>query len=281
MDKQKTNTPNRILQAVILAAGLSVLVPASNVSAEAISHAYQTDSQNVTKGALLSLVNDRSSQVEPANSTKNGSKLVGVAADEPLLELSSKAGRSTQVVIEGTTDVMVSDLNGDIRMGDKITASPVNGIGMKAVAAAEVVGTAQADFTSVRTVTRQITSQDGAVRSLRVGLLPAAVNVTFYSSGAMTDRLAAYVPTVLQTVANTIAGKPVAPIKVLLSSAAMLMGVVIVIVILQSGVRSGVISIGRNPMAYSMLRRGLIDVIVGAIAILVLSGVTSYGLLVT
>jgi hypothetical protein len=60
-----------------------------------------------------------------------------------------------------------------------------------------------------------------------------------------------------------------------------MIGFIIVTVILYSAVRSGVISIGRNPLAYSKLRRGIIDVIIGAIAILILSGVVAYALLIT
>jgi hypothetical protein len=230
---------------------------------------------------LLSRVANDPKKVEPANSTSNGGNLVGVAADEPLLALSSGGARDAQVVTGGTTEVLVSDLAGDVKSGDKITASPLSGIGVKAVMSGEVVGTAQSDLGKAKTVKRQVTDRDGKQRDVKVGLLPVAVNVTYYSSGTTTDKLADFVPDALQTAANAVAGRPVAPVKVILSSLSLMIGFIIVTVILYSAVRSGVISIGRNPLAYSKLRRGIIDVIIGAIAILILSGVVAYALLIT
>lgn len=266
--------------AVLLALAGTLIAPVGLASAEAISHSYATSSDNISKGALLSLVASGSSKVEPADSATNGGNLVGVAADEPLLSLSSGNERSTQVVIEGTTEVLVSDLNGDIRAGDKVTASPLSGIGMKVGDAAEIVGTAQADLSKVKTVVRRVTGQDGRPRDVKVGRLPVAVNVTYYSSGRDDTGLSAFVPSFLQSLANTVAGEPVPPHKVLISFVTLFLGFAIVIVMLQAAIRGGVISIGRNPLAYGKLRRGMIDIIIASIAILVLSAVAAYGLLV-
>src|SRR5882757_8634946 len=153
MTTVKSRTVRKIWQYGSILALL--LIPVSCVAAGAISQGYKTKSTNISKGALLSLVSSSSTTVEPANSS-NATNLLGVAADKPLIELSGSSESSTQVVVGGSTDVLVSTINGAVKAGDKITASPVSGIGMKAVEAAQVIGTAQASLDSVKTVDQSV-----------------------------------------------------------------------------------------------------------------------------
>jgi hypothetical protein len=76
-----------------------------------------------------------------------------------------------------------------------------------------------------------------------------------------------------------VAGKPVAPVRVLLSLVVLLLGSIVVIVMLNSAIRTGIISIGRNPLAGPALRRGLVDVILAALGIMLIAGLTVYALL--
>jgi hypothetical protein len=257
---------------------LLLCVPTLVNATGAISQGYKTKSTEVTKGALLSLVSSGSTEVEPANSG-NVNSLVGIAADKPLVELST-SGQNTQVVVNGSTEALVSNINGDIKAGDKITASPVSGIGMKALEATEIVGSAQAGLDSVTTVSRTITDKDGKSETIKVGLLPIAINITHYSVPASQGTIASFVPPFLQSVANTIAGRQVTPIRVLLGATALLLGFIAIIVILSTAIRNGLISLGRNPLAQGALRKGLVDVIIAAIGLLVVTTVVVYVVLV-
>ncbi|SRR6266511_3003929 len=259
--------------------GLAVLalaVPASCLAAGAISQGYKTTSTNVSKGALLSLVSSGSTSVEPANSTTNVSNLVGIAADKPLIELSGGGENSTQVVVGGSTEALVSDVNGTVKAGDKITASPISGVGMKAMEATEIVGTARANLDSIATVEQTITGKDGQKQTIKVGLLPIAVNVNYYSAAATQGTFASFVPPFLQSIANTVAGRQVSPVRVLLGATALLLGFVAVIVILYTSIRNGLISLGRNPLAQGALRKGLFDVIIAAVGLLIVTTVLVY-----
>lgn len=248
-------------------------------STGAISQEYKTSTSDITAGELLSLSATGSSTVESANSTSNVSRLVGVAADKPLLELSDKATSSVQVVVSGTAPALVSDINGPVKVGDKITASPVSGIGMKAVSSTEIVGVAQEDLQSASTVTRSVTEKDGKKTTISIGLIPIAVNVEYYSLVPSNGTVASFVPPFLQTLANQLSGKQVSPLRVLFGTVLLLMGFGAVTFMLYVAIRSGIISIGRNPLAETALRKGLVDVIIAALGILTITAVVVYGLL--
>lgn len=240
----------------------------------AISQSYQTSSSNVSRGALLSLTSKGTTTVVPADSMA-APHLVGVATSKPLVELSSgNAGPSTvQVVVSGSTEVLVSDLNGPVKAGDKITASPIAGLGMKALSASEVVGVAQADLDSVKTVAKDYAGTHGGNVSAKVGLLPVAINVTYYSGVPSGSDVSAFVPMFLQKIANSVAGKAVSPLRVLLGAAVLLIGFTMIIIMLYVGIKSEVISIGRNPLASDVLRGGLLDILITAVGLVIVTGV--------
>lgn len=274
-----TTSLHRVIRNVGLLSAFAIIsTPILAGATGAISQGYKTKSNEVTKGALMSLVSSGSTEVEPAN-TNNVTSLVGVAADKPLVELST-SGQNTQVVVNGSTEALVSNINGDVKAGDKITASPISGIGMKALEATEIVGSAQAGLDTVTTVNRTITDKDGKSETIKVGLLPIAINVSHYSAPASQGTISSFVPPFLQSIANTIAGRQVTPIRVLLGAAALLLGFVAIIVILSTAIRNGLISLGRNPLAQGALRKGLVDVIIAAIGLLVVTTVVVYVVLV-
>lgn len=244
----------------------------------AISQGFTANTSNVAPGALISLVSGKGT-VTPASSN-NVENLVGVASDKPLVELSGSSGNAIQVVVSGTVKALVSDVNGEIKTGDKITASPLSGIGMKATNSTEVVGTAQSNLSSVPTVQKSVTSADGKSMKANVGLLPVVVNVAYYSASNQAG-LSTFVPPFLQTVANAVSGHQVSPLHVLLSGIALILGFAVAAVMLYVSIRSGVISIGRNPLAEGALRKGLVDVVIAAMGVLVITVVVVYVILLS
>jgi hypothetical protein len=254
-----------------------VLAPAIPVAAAgAISQSYATDSKDVAKGALISATAGRAGNVELANSTTNVSKLLGIAADKSLVEFTTEGKANIQVVTSGTAQALVSDINGSVKAGDKITASPVSGIGMKAIFATEVVGTAQADLSSVTTVKQQVAGLEGNQEQISVGLLPVSVGIGYYSPPGGAGNAASFVPGILQSLANTVAGRPVSPVRVLFATAIMLLGFAIAGMMLNTAIRGGMTSIGRNPLAERVVRQGVREIVVAAIIIIVLTVTVVY-----
>ena len=245
-------------------------------STAAISQGFKTSEANLAAGALVSLTAGSQSTVQLTN-TERVNQMIGVIGDRPLIELSNN-DKEVQVVISGTTLALVSDINGDIRSGDKITASPINGVGMKANASSLVVGTAQDDLSTVKTTARTINDKQGQPQSLKVGAIPVQVNVTYYVAPDDKD---SFLPPFLQSLANTVAGKEVSAIRVLISTIVLVFGFISIAVLLYSSIRSSIISIGRNPLSESAVRKSLFEVGATALGILLVMLIAIYLVLTT
>jgi hypothetical protein len=181
-----------------------------------------------------------SGQVEPAHSTSAGTPLAGVVTSQPLVELSTSDQKSVQVAVGGTAQALVSDINGAVQVGDKIAASPISGVGMKAVTSAEVVGSAQSSLSSVHTVTQNVTDKTGKTVTVKIGLIPIGVSIGFYSASSG-GTLGEFIPPFLQNLANAVSGKAVSPLRVLISLLALILGSITVIVMLNSAIHSSII----------------------------------------
>jgi hypothetical protein len=264
----------------LLVAPVLVLLSLSSASAAestaAISQGFKTSENDLAAGALVSLTGGSQSTVQLSN-TDRVNQLIGVIGDKPLIELSNN-DKEVQVVISGTTLTLVSDINGDIKSGDKITASPINGVGMKANSSALVVGTAQSDLSAVTTTQKTINDKRGQPQTVKVGAVPVQVNVTYYV--APEDKNA-FLPPFLQSIANSVAGKDVSPVRVLVSTLVLIFGFLSIAVLLYSSIRSSIISIGRNPLSEGAVRKSLFEVGATALGILLVMLIAIYLVLST
>lgn len=256
----------------IVAAVFVSIVPAHAQGNSSISQGFQTKDANISSAALVGIEKDNSNTIE-LSTTSNKDRLVGVVGDKPLIELSGGAS-GVQVVTSGLTLALVSDINGKVVNGDKITASPIEGIGMKATESTMVVGTAQGDLSSVETETREITTKNGTKQKVKIGLLPVQVSVAYYTvpEGAGSS----FVPSFLQELANSVSGRNVSPVRVLVAALILLLLFISVTVLLYSAVRSSIISIGRNPLSESAVRKSLLEVGLTVAAVLVFATLVIY-----
>lgn len=251
------------------------MYPARADGASGISQSFQTSETNAIPGAIMSLKPGSPSTVELANDTR-AEQLVGIMALRPLIELNSD--KQIQVVTGGVTNALVSDISGEVKSGDKITASPVDGVGMKAVRSAPTVGTAQADLKKVKTTERFITDQDGKIHVVHVGMIPIQVNVSFYA--APEDRMS-FLPPFLQNFANALSGRQVSPVRVMVSTVALVLAFVSIAVLLYASIKSSIISIGRNPLSEAAVRKSLLEVALTIVGILLLTVIAIYLILTT
>lgn len=234
----------------LLVIGVSTL---SVRGASSIAQGFETNDPSIVSGALVSLKSKEGNTVELA-SGENIDRLLGVAGQNSLIELSSNGTGTVQIVTAGEAVVLVSDINGDVKTGDKITTSPIAGVGMRALTSTLVIGTAQANLSSVETNSRTVTDKGGAKQTVRIGAIPIQVDKVFYEAP---DDQNSYVPPMLQDFANNLAGRPVSPIRVLVAGFLILFVFVTVIVLLYSSVRSSIISIGRNPLSEAAVHKSL------------------------
>jgi hypothetical protein len=248
-----------------------MIIPSSADAAGAISQGFQTVDTKLTPGALISF-SSKQGFVESATSSNVGN-LAGIASTKSLVELSA-TDKNVQVVVNGLTQALVSNANGAIEAGDKITASPFAGVGMKATNPTEIVGIAQASLSSEKTIQQSVTEKNGEKETITVGSIPLEVNVAYFSSNQNGSSI--FVPAFLQSIADAISGSDVSPLRVLASTLTLILGFTTVVIILYTSIRASIIAIGRNPLANTAVRKGLIDVLVMAAGILVVTLVTMY-----
>jgi hypothetical protein len=258
---------------VIASCALPAIVSAADA---AISQGFSTNENSLPAGTLVSQQPAAENFIESANSDR-AKELVGVVANQPLVELSS--GAEIQVVVSGITQTLVSNINGPIKAGDRITPSPIKGVGMKAVSSAQVVGIAQADLNESGAQTLTVTDQAGQSHSIKTGLVPVQVGIAYYAGSQSSAPTASYVPPAMQSLANNFAGKNVSPIRVMAAGLILILGFISISTLLYSSVRSGISSLGRNPLAGGAIRRGLAEVAVLDVGILILTIIATYVIL--
>jgi hypothetical protein len=249
-----------ILGFAVLAMQASPFASALTTS-QTIAQGFKSDaSSGIVAGAIVSTKQSDGASIELATPDSAG-RIVGVADKDPLLAISTGKAEM-QVVLAGTTNVLVSDINGSIRPGDKIAASPIAGVGMLATADGRVVGTAQTGFTGKTGQTRAIKDSNGKQHTVHIGSLPIQIGVAYYQAPGSN-----FLPPFVQRIANSIAGRPVSLIRIVTSSLLLLVSFVGITVLIYASTRSAMISLGRNPLAAHDIRKSLYQVIgVAAIA---------------
>lgn len=258
---------------VTAAALLSLLLSATAYAVTTISQGYTTDGP-LPLGSLVSLEKTNSDRVIPST-TNNADRILGVVinSDSSLLALTNSTKQQVQVATSGTVPVLVSDMNGEVKAGDHITASPLSGIGMKASANVRIVGVAQSDMHSGKKETYK--DKAGKEHSVNLGQAPVIVNVAYYFK----EPEKTVVPGAIQNVANAIAGKEVSTLPIILSAGVFFVMLIVVSSIIYSMIHSSIISVGRNPMSQSAIYRDLIQLSTLVIAILAVGLITIYFIL--
>jgi hypothetical protein len=262
------NVQRGVLIGGLLAFGVSTLLPGI-VAASSLSVGYTT-TQQLPSGSLVSPDSQKTGAVVAANSIANNN-LLGVAVGSSTVTV-TQDNSTVQVSTDGITYVLVSSINGSIKNGDRVTASPLDGIGMKATDSGKVVGVAQGDLTSssLNAQTKSVTDVHGAKKDIIIGMVPLTINVAYFQP----PESRTVVPKLFRDLSSSISGKQVSMNRLWGSLGIMLITLIIVVVLLYGAVRSSIGAIGRNPLAKSAIQRSMSKVIGLALVILgVCSGV--------
>ena len=245
---------------------VGVTIPALAVTP--VSQSYLTD-KTIPLGSLVALDGDSADKVIPADpdSVKN---LIGVTInDSTPLVLTSGNSNSALVATSGIAPTLVSNLNGEIELGDQITASPIAGVGMKATTNTKVIGVAQSQVSSKKTETVNVNGKD---EEIEIGEIRLLVSVGYHYQ----EPEKTLIPLALQNIANAMAGKKVDPLPILISLIILFVTMIIVISLVYSIVRSSIISVGRNPLAQSAVYRNAIQMSVLVLAIIAVATIAIY-----
>lgn len=209
--------------------------------------------------------------------------MFGVVVDPQQLPVRISSGNltnETYVAVSGTYNVLVSTQGGVIKAGDYVTLSALNGIAMKAgTDEASVFGRAVADFdsSSASRGSAKIQDVDGnTVNTVQLGSVPVTIEIQRNPNEKSTK---ARVPEALERIGQAIAEKEVSAIRIYISLAITAISLITALVVLYTGVKGSIISIGRNPMSKRSILRALLQIILTSFLILVIGLFAVYLLL--
>ena len=249
--------------------GMSMLWPVTSL-AQSVVQSY-TAAASIENGMIVSLVKNSTGAVQPAVSSSQGN-ILGVAVNPGQANVTLSPGKVNNpgllvyVATTGTYDVLVSNQAGPIASGDYIVVSSLNGIGMKGGTTQQyVIGKATGNFDGSNNVLNTATlTTKGGKQTVTIGEVPVALAIG-HNPQYVAQQSA--IPSFLQRLTRDIVNKPVSTSRIIISLAILALTCIIVIVMLYSGIRNSMISIGRNPLSKHSIFRGLWQIV--SIAVLI------------
>lgn len=181
------------------------------------------------------------------------SSMVGVITDDPAVAFEGEQfENSRHLVFEGTTVVRVNGQNGNIELGDLVTASEVPGVAMVADKNGFVLGTAMEPFAPTTP------DQEGLI----------LVSLKIHPTIELSDSGTSLLENLRQGLAFPLLS-PLASLRYLLAFAIVVIGFVLGFFYFGRVAKSGVEAIGRNPLASSSIRMGIVfNVVLGIVIVL-------------
>lgn len=247
---------------------------------QAVTQGYGTNTP-LQKGMLVELDSKDPTKVVPLTAqTAAQMQGVVVAANDAAVTLGSD-NNSGQVFVAtyGHFDVLVSNQNGAIKVGDYITASSLAGVGMKADGDQTIIlGRATGSFDGTGNVqgSTVVTDEGGHKVAVSFGRISVDISIAHNPLHQQIDN---NLPGFLKRATQFIANKPVSSSRVYLSLVVLLICAIIAGSLLYAGIKSGLAAIGRNPLAKQSITRNLFQVILTSLIIFVVGLFGAYLLL--
>jgi hypothetical protein len=251
--------------------GLCLLVAASMrhpLGAQAVTEGYNAD-QVIQRGMIVRLKKDDATKVEPVNSdgAEHMHGIVVSANDAPVTIAID--GQRVFIATTGHFDVLVSNQNGTIDQGDYIAVSALSGIGMKAgTKEPYVIGRSLASFDGTKGVVSSSEIKDSNGKTHKIGIGRVSVDIGV-AKNPLLKATEPNLPSVLQKAAEAVAGKPVNAVRVYIGMLVFGITTLVAASLLYGGVRSALISIGRNPLSKKSIVRSMLQVIVTGLIVFI------------
>lgn len=249
-------------------------------AAQTVSQGYGTTG-NVQKGMIVMIDPKDSHKVTPlTNKTDKSMQGIVVSANDTAVSLGGDSTTSQVFVASnGKFDALVSTQNGPIKTGDIISISALDGIGMKADAGQTVIlGKALSSFDGKKNVSGNASlTTSGGKKDVAIGFIHIDINISRNPLAVSVS--GPPVPAFFRKSGDSIAGKPVSTVRLYASMAILLITIFMTGSLLYGGVRSSLVSIGRNPLAKKSILRGLIQVVILGLTVFVIGLVAIYLLL--
>ncbi len=259
------------IQKLLALAGLFALVFFSlthPLGAQSVTQGYKSDVV-LQRGMIVVIKPDDPTKIEPAR-PDSIEKITGVVVDanDSAFTVSNEEQKNFVATV-GRYDVLISNQNGSISKGDYLTISSLEGIGMKADTNQQVVvGRALEDFDGSNPIaTVDLKDSAGGTQAVKFGRVPVDLGIT---RNPLLKPVETNVPEFLRRASEGIANKPVSAVRVYMSLVLLFVSALIAGAMLFSGIRSAVISIGRNPLSKKSIIRGLIQIVVSSLIVFIM-----------
>lgn len=237
----------------------------SPLSAQSVTQGYSADSV-LQRGMVVSLNSEDTSKVE-ATTRENQDKIHGVviAPNDSTFTLSDTEEK-TYVATVGKFQALVSTEAGPVNAGDFIAVSSLPGIAMKAGDRdAFTVGKAVESYDGSDGIFKAtLTDTIGQTQEVTVKRVLVDISV---GPNPLLRPEDSTLPEFLKSATEAIAGKKVSAVRVYIGLVIIAAAAGISGSLLFSGVRSAVISIGRNPLSKKSVTKSVIQIVVSSIII--------------
>lgn len=241
-----------------------------------------TSDVRLKAGTVVQVDEESSSKVIAATQDKL-EKAFGVIVTSnnlPIAISTNVGANQVFVATNGSRQALVTNENGPINAGDSLALSSLSGTLMKATHKQRILfGKALASFDGKNNTIGTTTLKDtkgNAHQQIGIGVIPVAIEIMKNPEDKSTE---ANLPEQLQRLGQQIAEKPVSQIRIYISMAIVTITIIISLVLLYAGVRSAIVSIGRNPLSKKSILRGLLQVILTSVLVLIIGLFAVYLLL--
>jgi F0F1-type ATP synthase membrane subunit c/vacuolar-type H+-ATPase subunit K len=254
-------------------------VASGSAVAQNVTQGYASD-QQLQNGMIVRLKKGNAKKVEALKADAPQEMLgVVVASTGAPLSISDPTTSQTYVATFGKYMVLVSDQNGNIKTGDYITISAVDGVGMKADGSQQLIlGKALNSF-STKDGDSTLSVTDTAGNKRTVALKRIGVDISVSRNPIYSGDIVAGVPNVLSKAAQLVTKKPVTALRIYACLAVLALSLIVAGMIIYSGVKTGMTAVGRNPLAKTSIVRNMIAISLMAIVIVLIGVIAVYLLL--
>jgi hypothetical protein len=261
MTSTKTGQKNSLVMLAIAAFILLAVLLLTPFRAGADNVVSGFSSKDALQPGLVVAVDKSQSNSVKAAPANNPTLMYGIVVDPSDAPITLVGQNSkTFVATTGTYPVLASVVNGKIKSGDYISMSGIDGIAAKAIPSQPLIlGKAAGSFDGSANV---ITTNNNK-----------AIGRVFVSIGVQKNPLSIIDPTLpsfLRKIADGLANKSVPVIRVYTAMLIFLISILASLTILWSGVRSSLISLGRNPLSRKSIFSGMYKTIFTGLGVFII-----------
>lgn len=256
-----------------VAASLSVFVILSSSQAWAsIAQGYVSRDGELTTGMAAAYSGDGQETLVVRTNGSNSDKFVGIVTTETSNLVTLKNEQSNVIITtSGEAVAYVSDLNGEIRHGDYLVASPLQGILVKAALDDSfVLATALEDFQAEKANTTTVETVNNESKTTKITAIK--INVGPQKIGDTSPKTLSF----LQVIGEGIIGRTINSWQVATVLIIFLLLLVVEGSLMYGAIHGTIIALGRNPMAREAVYRQLFQAVITVAIVFVFGAAIIY-----